>query len=301
MAPRKILWAVNLGLAGLLVYLAFGAVVQNPADADARRTPPPRDEVVPSEPDRRAVGRQECIPVLNRNVFGVTVRTVPPKKSPRPEPRPAPQESLPPLQVKLLGTIAGDDAVCRALLEDVRSHSADIFCVGDHVQGARVESIGDRRVVLVRNGRREIVHLAISPGGKGRPSRSRASRTTGSRSARSAASFGAAEGGRRIIVDRRNIYGRIDSIEKILKTAELDPCNFHGRTIGLKISGITDAKLKTLTNLRNDDIIMAINGRTLTSRDQACRALRRARGSPAVNLKLKRGAKEEFISFRISG
>jgi type II secretory pathway component PulC len=63
------------------------------------------------------------------------------------------------LNLVLLGTVTGDADDARAIIRDEKTKLEDIFRVGSEIQGARIHRIARGKVVLLVNGREEVLIL----------------------------------------------------------------------------------------------------------------------------------------------
>lgn len=278
------LWIANLGLLGVLGSLLWGLwrerVTDRPPAAlavssNVEPTPPP---AVPADP------RPEAI--VTRNIFG-SGKAV------------GSAESASSLQVRLLGTVAGDPAIARAVLEDATTKLQSIYRVGDTVLGAQIERIERNRVVLSRAGRREVLELAALPASSPGPEAARAESPSPSPAAADAREAIRATGPSQFEVSRKALQARVGGMEAVLKAARLEPFVVDGKTLGLKLSGVENISMARFVGLENGDVIQSVNGQELSSMQKAFQVFQKARSQPSLNVELLRGQSRKTLSFNL--
>ncbi len=168
---RRALWMANIVLLVLLGYLVADTVA---GGLGAGREGEKEKERVSRKAARTVaepVGMVGSAAILNRNVFGVHVRSRRERQeetTSRATPAPAP--APPSLRLKLLGTVVADASLARALILNEASGTQGIYALGETVQGARLERIEPHAVHLVRGSREEVLELKFR-GGKASPGR----------------------------------------------------------------------------------------------------------------------------------
>jgi general secretion pathway protein C len=298
LSAQRALWAVNLALMVLLVY---GVAHWAGGGGGGETGPPPgqsagsrRAARLPAAP----VTRQDCVVVLNRGIFSPVG---PPRESSVVEEKPAePAPPAPPLRLKLIGTMAGDRSVSRALIEDETTSQGDMYRIGDSIQGAVIEQIERNRVYVLHGNLRKILQLQVTPlrASPAPPS------GRGARPVRPPTPDVGPVGGYassavvpdRVVSDRRNIYGRIRALEQVLRSGTATPRVVEGRTEGLLLGESEGAGLRTV-GLSPGDILLTVNGRPLVNGPQACEVLRTAEREGVVDVKLRRGEEEMVVRF----
>jgi general secretion pathway protein C len=86
-------------------------------------------------------------------------------------------------------------------------------------------------------------------------------------------------------------------VENIFRKATMETHMQNGRTGGLKITGLEQTPLAATFGLRNGDIIRAVNGQDLTSKQKAFQVLQKARTQSKLDIELLRGDKTKNLSF----
>jgi len=154
---RRNLWVLNLlFLFGFsyfvadLVNLFVGQKLEVPLGSQARvgaTVPPP--EVRPS--------REIYTSIVERNIFGVNPAG---SISPQPGGGVVALVPLPPLRIRLIGTVVGEADDSLAVIEDLATSQQSLFRVQDFVQGeARLVAIGRNEVVIQRRGEQETFYI----------------------------------------------------------------------------------------------------------------------------------------------
>jgi type II secretion system protein C len=306
MAMTRPLWAAN---AALLVLAAF---VVARAFSDAGRPEEPFVRVGRAATDvvrgteAVPVGRDGCAMIAQRNVFA-PIRDASATPTPRPHPVPPPAAPQP-LRLKLCGVIAGDASVARALIEDMTAGGVDVYSVGAVVQGARIERIDRFRVYVSRDGRKEVLEMQVTPAvaAVGPPPR-RVGRTVPQ--GPTPEQMERAVRGRpvparppdlpsAVVQGKVNLQQRMAHLDNLLQTSSFPYRGGDGRQ-GLQIrAGERGGGLGDVPGLRNHDVIVAINGQSCVSREQARTALAIALAHPPVTIGVLRGGKQETISFQ---
>lgn len=163
MRIKRLLILINCLLAGLVVFTGVQVI--------SGRWPQSRDREIQGSKSDRDAGPQVTPPaprtleayrmVIDQDVFNT------PKSS---GPGSHPQEKIKntALQVRLKGTILGQDQRSYAVILDGQTGREDLYAQNDFVQGARILEIQKERVILSTGGAREALDMDA---GKGAPSR----------------------------------------------------------------------------------------------------------------------------------
>lgn len=92
------------------------------------------------------------------------------------------------------------------------------------------------------------------------------------------------------------IRTKIKCVETILKNADIEPYCVNGQIKGLQINGLDEiSEAKTLL-LKSGDIILAVNGKTLSSKRDAYEIFKKARKEPIMIIDLlQEGEPKKFL------
>ncbi len=292
---RRALWAANLALFVLLGYLVADTVVSvfgtgGPGERGAAAALRPAAEPV-SEP----VGMTGSAVILNRNVFGVSVR-FPRGPQPVAERRRVPPPAPPKARLKLLGTVVADSPLARAVILDEGSGRQDVYALGETVQGARVARIEPHAVHLLRGPVEEVLELDFPPAGPAPPGG--AAERSGFGSQFGGAPSPSASAGR--AAGRQSMAKRVNSIADILTSPDVQPYRVDGRIRGLLVSRVRDAQSRDLSGLQEGDVVSAVNGIILSSAEQARRAIEEAMDGSVLRLTLLRNGTERVVAYHLN-
>ncbi len=192
------------------------------------------------------------------------------------------------LGMALLGTVAGSPAVSMAVIKDLQTNVVDRYRTGDKVLAASIESIERDRIVLIHRGQRKVLALhapeSVAVAG-GRPAE-----TTVRASTARAVQVAKAPTTARTFTDRlRNAMMK-------LPEATVEPHSVGGEVEGLKISDLGDLGEVGDIGLKDGDVIRAINGHRLNSKQKAFQIAMKARSQAALSVELERDDKIKKFS-----
>lgn len=184
------------------------------------------------------------------------------------------RDKKPQLNLKLLGTILGNTPI--AYIKDLVSDRQRVCEIGDIISGAKIVDIQLGKVILERDGEREILVLADTG----------ESASTDILSAEK-------------VINKKEILKEIgNDISKAMSLAKVVP-NFDfvgGKFSGLKVEGIKKGSLVEFAGLRNGDIIKVVNGQELSTQQKSIQVFRKVRNQPQINIGLLR--KNRLIKLR---
>jgi len=196
------------------------------------------------------------------------------------------------LGLALVGTVCGSPEVSRAIIKDVRSDILNLYRVGQAIGDACVESIEKNAVVLLHNGQRKtLMFTATSGGDKG--------------AVQVLSTKAVEQPGEAIEPDLTDKEGSTlisagsGQMESTLEKAVIEPYVVKGQVEGLKITGLEEISAARDLGLKNGDIICAVNGQRLTSKQKAFQIFKKARSQTAIDIELLRNGKFEKLSFML--
>lgn len=292
MNARNVLLLANLALLALLAYTVKGMVfapeTPRPAPVVKQQTVP---AVVAAASDKPRPAADYGI-IVERNIFGAAEA---PKETPGERTRAVPPPPKP-LELKLLGTIAGDADIARAIIQDSLAKTQASFKIGDVVQGATVSQILRNKVILLSAGREEVLELSVEPGEPAAVPVPAVAASALAQAGDPAAAIKVLSPTRREI-DKAAFIAKAGGADGLLGAAKLEPCVVDGQMMGVRVTGIENAALAEAAGLENGDIVKAVNGQDLTSMQKAFQVLRKARGQPSIDIQLLRGTEERALAF----
>jgi general secretion pathway protein C len=199
------------------------------------------------------------------------------------------------LQVRLLGTIAGDEKNGRAIIEDSKREQG-LYRVGDDIQGAVINRILRGKVVLRVNGRDEILTMADKEdsGGQtaapvGRPAR------TSSRAVRRASS----RDENTVTLSQDDITESLNNINDIITQVRVEPHMVDGVAQGLIVKNIAAGSIFERMGLADGDIVQAVNRRPIKSPDDVVALYQSLKSARRLNLQVTRGGQPQTLNYNI--
>jgi type II secretory pathway component PulC len=133
---------------------------------------PVKEEIIPpaipaiddAEGRIRTDAKRDYRIILTRNLFGPSAANDTPPPSPAPV---AADIEMADLGIVLVGTIGDSEGTHRAIILDKKTHKQELYKVEDVIQGARVREILRGKVIVVVNGKDQL--LDMSEAAKVRP------------------------------------------------------------------------------------------------------------------------------------
>jgi len=239
--------------------------------------------------------------ILERNIFGPVAVSASQKSSQKDtdETQPAKPVARGQLELRLLGTVAGDEEVACAVVENVRTRVQDLYKIGDYIQGARIAKIERNRIILVNEGVRQILNLYVAADVNSDSSILAKETKAVEREENAAGSPIKITSPTEREVNKSSFLAKIGGIEAILKTVEITPHATDGKTDGLQITGLEGLSMARFVGLENGDVIQVINGQYVTDSRKAFQVLRKARALSSLDMRLLRGSERKTLSFKI--
>jgi general secretion pathway protein C len=288
---RKVFFTSKLALALVLVFAVVRTMLL-PGHIEktlASAPPPGGDRVRVNEtmslPD---LSSADCAEIVERNPFGISGQTTGTNKGASFEP--AVSEEL---GVALFGTISGSTAVARAIIKNLKTGVFDLYKIGQTVEGARIEGISTDEVILTRDGERKILRLSIAQSN----SNNNSTETPSSRT------INEMSNAVRTDLSTKNantaVRTKIGCVEAVLKEAVIEPYAVDGRVEGLRITDLENIEEAKELGLKNGDIIRAVNGHRLTSKQKAHQIFKKTSSHAAISLELLRDGETKNLSFNL--
>jgi general secretion pathway protein C len=194
------------------------------------------------------------------------------------------------LKLKLWGTVAGQDQIAYAVIEDLTKREQNLFRSGDSIQDATVKMIIRERVILTRNGKDEVLQMeevkttstpARVAGPSGSPRAPRAIRP------------------RTVKLKRDIIDEAISDIGSLMDQAKIRPHFKDGEPDGLSISGIRANSIFRKMGLRNGDVLVGVGDQSIESVDDALEFYTNMKSESDVSLRIKRRGREQVFNYKI--
>jgi type II secretion system protein C len=273
---RKTLLMGNFALAIILLVLVakwFIYPSESPAPLSAEAVPKVDTPSVPTKPTLPVVNSYESM--LTHPIFHFSSDA---NITPEPTNTPPGYHQAAELELLLVGTIAGDPEIARAIIKNLKTGVADHYKTNDLVAGARIAEIERNRVVLVRQKRKYEIHLAEPTQGKDVPLNSKTNTPLPSAS---------------------HSRGHTDGtpLETILTTAHIEPFKQDGQNIGLRVTNIANLPIAGFIGLQEGDIIRHINGQRVDSKQKGFQVMQKARSQSVIDIDLLRDGVEKQLHF----
>ena len=199
-------------------------------------------------------------------------------------------------QLRLLATVAGDEEVACAVIENVKTKIQDLYKTGDIIGGVQIGRIERNKIVLINEGQREVLHLYVTDGISDRLEKS--TEPVIAQKPDAAEAVNVISPTEREI-NKKAFLARVGGMEAIIKTVEIAPYLEDGQEKGVRITGLEGLSMARFVGFENGDVIQNINGSTVTNRRKAFQILRKARSQSSIDIQLLRGQQEKKLSFGI--
>ena len=252
--------------------------------------------------------------IVARNIFGATEKAEPLPVEDREELIETLEETT--LQLSLLGTAAGDTASARAFILDQKDRSQDIYRVGDTVQGAEIRQILRGKVILRRGEKDEILTMAE---GSDQPasaspaaavdrrsrltSRARGRTAPGAEEGTSALGGGIEEPGETeeeiIPIAQEELQGSINDLNQLMTQVRIRPYFRGGKPEGLIVSQIQNDSIFAKLGLMNGDIIASVNGKQMSSPEEAFQLYNSLNTGEQVTVEITRRGQKKLFTYDI--
>jgi len=210
------------------------------------------------------------------------------------------------LDLTLKGIIARRDSDRKLALIAQGGGKEEVYWLGDRIAGAEIVGIEARRVVLLRDNIRETLTLEEAKlrkdAGNGRR---QAARVAGAPRPREQAQVGSSNWGvtrlseRQRVVARATLDQHLGSLPSLLRQAKAVPYLSNGEPAGFRVVGIDKGSVFEDLGLRQEDVIVAVNGVSVRNIQEALAAYNSFRSAEAVRLDLLRGGREVSLDFSI--
>lgn len=226
--------------------------------------------------------------VLDRNLFNTRSTTAP-------QPEKVNVETLEEtkLDLKLWGTVAGQDPGNYAVIEDVKTRKQNLYRAGDTIQTATIKEIFREKVVLTVDGKDEALQMQKPvPSKNGRRAIGPASRST-------ALTSSGGVRAQRISLRRSYIDQAMTDMANLMTQVQIRPHMEDGVAAGLALSSIKPNSIFRRMGLRNGDIITGVDGSEIASVNDALGLVENLQNASNVSVQLKRRGREKNIEYSI--
>jgi general secretion pathway protein C len=247
--------------------------------------------------------------IVERNIFGATEKAEAPPVVEQVEPIETLEETT--LQLSLLGTIAGDANSARAIILDLRKRSQDMYRVGDSVQGAEIRQILRGKVVL-RHGEKDEILTMVEGDDKPHPSKGdRRSRRVGKTKDRRGVTPEPAavrEPQKEVAGDIEEVtipiaqdllQSSMSNLNELMTQVRVRPYFRRGKPEGLIVSQIQADSVFEQLGLMNGDIIASVNGKQMSSPEEAFKLYNSLKSGSQVSIEITRRGQKKMLTYEI--
>lgn len=283
---RKLLLAVKLTLVLVLGHVIVRTTFkpQHAGETLAANAADCRDEKTaveaPVVPDGPA---PDYSAIVDRDLFGSRVSSSKAAKSaPLDHGVGSVQPSDDELRIVLLGTVAGSPAISRAIIKDTETNVLGQYRTGDTVLSASIESIEKDRIVLLHRGRKRIVTLHSK---KSAPEGAAGARVVVRANVPEPVTVTPAPKPRMTFADK------FRHAAVMLPKATVESHTVEGKVEGLRLTDLENIEGVEDLGLREGDVIRAINGHRLNSKQKTFQIAMKARSQEALSVELMRDNK----------
>ncbi len=257
--------------------------------------------------------------IVERNIFGATEKVAPPPPVVEVvEPIETLEETT--LKLSLLGTIAGDSGSARAIILDQRQKNQDIYRVGDSVQEAEIRQILRGKVILRHGGKDEILTMIEGDEKPGPPSRKdkRNKRASRARSRTPATSgyeatvpneqtdaskdqAGVSEDIEEVTIPiaQEELQSSMNNLNELMTQVRVRPYFRRGKPEGLIVSQIQADSIFNKLGLMNGDIIASVNGKQMSSPEEAFQLYNSLKSGSQVSIEITRRGQKKMLTYEI--
>ena len=196
------------------------------------------------------------------------------------------QLSLTSLNCSLVGTIVQDEGDGWAIIMDNDGGQQDMVTVGSHVKGARVVRILKDKVVLNINGKDELLLMDMEE----KPETASASPAARSSSRGQVLTYN---------VSRSLVQQSLGDLASVMSKVRVEPFFSGGKPDGFRVSQIQSASLLSNMGFQNGDIIKSVNGRNISTAEDAMRLYDTMKGSSFFRVGIVRDNAPKTIQIRV--
>ena len=274
--------ASYLGVSSFYQVIDSKIEVINPS-ADAGET-----QAVPEKEPIRALSEYKAIE--DRNLFRLKQ-----KQEIVPEPAKVDINALKEtkLQLKLWGTVTGDDQNAYAVIEDTKQRVQQLYHIEDAVQNAIVKEIHREKVILEVNGAFEVLQMEESQETAG--GSNVAKRVSGEKRE----NVVNPSESRRISLKRDRIDEAVNDLGNLMKQVRIRPHYKNGQSDGLTLSGIRSDSIFSEMGFRNGDVIIGVDGKNIQSVDDALSLYQNLQSGESVQVQIRRRGRLQTIDYAV--
>jgi len=267
-----------LGLVGYFLVSAAANFLQ------ARREPVVSPQPAPAEATSEAEATvrplEDYSIITERNLFGGLGSETPlPEEAVSLEGIPAAEKSL---GLKLMGTVAGDDAATSfAIIDNETTHKQELYQEGDKAGDVLIKKILRNKVIVDAGRGEELLALELEETGK-KVDFSQAPQPPGRER-------GPASRQNPYLFERAEVEAALGNVDQVIQELSISPFMRSGRPAGFRIGKLPRDSILIAMGLRTGDLIIGVNDQAITSPEQAAEFLQRLKQGGDVTIKVGKG------------
>ncbi|MBI3812425.1 MAG: PDZ domain-containing protein [Nitrospirae bacterium] len=225
--------------------------------------------------------------IVDRNIFGIK----PSAAIASPEEM-APPVQLPPLRVRLVGTIVGDSDESMAVIEDIGTKEQRLYHIEDIIgTDARLVEVARNEVTFLRGTIRETLTVQE----EGAPGQPAPQVTTPASTAAPRPS-----GQNSWVLDKQEVTAALENLPQLLTKARVVPnLSPDGKNDGFRVVSISPASFYERIGLRSGDVIQRINGVEVKDPQTFMQVFNQLKDESNITMDLVRNNQKESFSYEI--
>ncbi len=222
-------------------------------------------------------------PIIDRNLFNT-------KASTDQTPKPVDIETLKEtdLELTLWGTVTGDGGLTYAVIEDKKERKQSLYRAGDAIQNARVKMVLREKVILTVDGKDEVLQMEEMVASQ--PPKREIRRISPARALPQEASSS-------ITLERSAVEDATKDLNNLMREVRIRPHFKEGKPDGLSLTGMKPGSLFRKMGLHNGDIIMGVDGKVITSVDDALRFYESLKSASELKLEIQRRGRPLTLNY----
>jgi general secretion pathway protein C len=227
---------------------------------------------------------------VDRNIFGIKPSAAiasPEEMTPQPV-------QLPPLRVRLVGTIVGEPEESLAVIEDMGTKEQQLYHIEDIVgTDAKLIAVARNEVTFLRGTIRETLTVQ-EEGAAGQPAMPPSMAPVPTAAPRPAG------GQNSWVLDKQEVTAALENLPQLLTKARMVPnLSPDGKNDGFRIVSISPASFYERIGLHNGDVIQRINGVEVKDPQTFMQVFNQLRDESNITMDLMRNSQKETFSYEI--
>jgi len=267
-----------LGLVGYFLVSAAANFLRAGREPVLAPHPAPSEATTKAEATVRPL--EDYSIIIERNLFGSSAAETPaPEETVSLEDIPAAEKSL---GLKLVGTVAGDDAATSfAIIDNKTTRQQELYQEGDKAGDVLIKKILRNKVIIDAGRGEELLALELEETGK-KVDFSPAPQPPGSKR-------GPASREEALRFDRAEVEVAFGNVDQVIQELSISPFMRSGKPVGFRIGKLPAESILVAMGLRTGDLIMGVNDQAITGPEQASDFLQRLKQGGDVTIKVGKG------------